>query len=120
MSYHFTRVHIGEGGEDMHGKPSFSRSSNRSLEYRGASPVHAIKELDTLPEPDQPISAVRARPHHKVATLQGVKSFINVSGGQIRDVGSMKKDVLSALPESFKKCRLHSLTKISGALLGED
>jgi hypothetical protein len=46
-----------------------------------------------------------------------VKSFIDVVSGQIRDVGSVKKDMLSALPKSFEKSKLHSLTKISGALL---
>jgi hypothetical protein len=37
--------------------------------------------------------------------------------GQIGNVGSMKDDMLSVLPESVEKSSLHSLTKISRALV---
>ena len=101
----------------MHGKPLCSRSSDRLVEYRGGPPLHAIKKISRFLKTDQPVPAVRARPQHKVVAFQSVKSLIDMLSGQIRDVGSVKDDLLSALSKSSKKSDLHSLTKISGTLL---
>ena len=56
--------------------PCASRSSNRFLEHGGGPPLHAVKEIGGLLEPDQPVSAVRARPEHKVVAFQSVKSLV--------------------------------------------
>jgi hypothetical protein len=101
----------------MHGKPLRSRSSERLVQYRGSPPLHAIKKISRFLKTDEPVPAVRARPQHKVVAFQSIKSLIDRVSAQIRDVGSVKDDLLSALSKSSKKSHLHSLAQISGTLL---
>ena len=104
----------------MYGKPSFSRGSKRFLEYRRGSPLYAAKEIRRFLEAHQPVSAIRTGAQDNVVSLQGFKGVLDVSGSQIWDVRSLQEDAPCALAESFKKCGLHSLTKISGDLFRED
>jgi hypothetical protein len=115
--HRFTCVHIREGAEDMKGKPLSSRRSNCFIKHGGGPPLHAIKKIRGLLEPDQPVATVRAWPEHKVVAFQSVKSLVNMLRRQPGDIGSMEDDLLSALPKGPNKGGFHSLAKISGTLL---